>query len=171
VVELGGLGSNSSRAYAIDGSGFERVGKGEAAAAKAVTSAKGNSQDDLVVVVGQDVYAATSKQIKVDRAKDAPPPRFDQSMVIRTKSGESLAGVVKLFDTEASDIINRREAAKAREQRIKTTKPFVIVAAVAALGGAVVGWTVPALSGAAGLVAAIGAASVYGLARYQEGIF
>jgi hypothetical protein len=166
MIELGTMGRSNSKVTAADGPGFVHVGKGDAVAAREIAKAKGDGKDNLVVLAGQDVYAASSSRIKTEWAADAN--RFPEAMTIQTPAGEKLAGAILLQDREASKVIEKKEAEQAYEKRRRESLPFLATAGVAVVAGALL-----SISGAmpivGGVLLATGGAAAYVIARVTAG--
>ncbi len=130
--KLGTLGQAPYQATlsADDGNGWQLKGKGDAALKKALEEAGKNSSDDIVVMVGSDVYAATSSALKTVFPKNPQYGNYD-TVRFTNKEGEVLEGVVKGGDRDAS---SARERKKAEEQqkidRKKYTPAFLATSSV-----------------------------------------
>jgi hypothetical protein len=172
-MQLGTIGRSNSKVTAADGAGFVHVGKGDAVAASEIAKTKGDGKDNLVVVSGQDVYAASSSRIKIEWTADAN--RASDGMVINMPGGKQLSGAVVAMDREASNVAERKEAQRAREAREREARPFTFAGVATALLGVVVGLVVPTFFPAAivmGPVASVlggaGALLILGSALYER---
>lgn len=167
AIELGNIGRAQAKVSASDGASFVHLGKGAAVQDQAQLKAMNNGKDDLVVVVGQDVYAASASRLKIDWP--AGGERDMGSMEIVTSSGAKLKGAVAHWDLEATSVVERKEREAQLARRAAEARPVIIGGAVACLAGALVGIAIPAVATAAGVVACVGVAALLGGMYYSHG--